>query len=139
MNLPAALAEAIDAFRPRVEQYRDGRTARGMCWSAAEQFAAFLNERRAAAARPYGGWAKDLLGHTLPTEWWQDSSHVVCVVRVDGRQFIVDWTAAQYGREEFPLVDEVDELPKENPWLLTPEEAKRELAKAAAALDETGS
>lgn len=124
--IPTALQSAIDEFAPTVEFYRDGRTACGACWEAAERFAAFLYERGVEAA-PWGLWRDDVFDYTFPTTWHQDSSHVVCAVWVDGRTFVVDWTAAQYGRDEFPFVREFDVMPRRDPWLLTVEEAKAAL------------
>lgn len=120
--IPPALKEAIDEYAPRVERYRDGFTARGRCWYASDEFAKFLYAR-GIDAKSWGAWRYQLgMEEERPTEWWQDSGHVVCAVWMEDRTFTVDWTAAQYGYE-FPLVREVAELPTENPWLLSEEEA----------------
>lgn len=122
--IPLALQEAIDEFRPRVEGYRDGLSARGRCWYASEEFAKFLYARGIDAVE-WGAWRYQLgLEEERWTQWWQDSGHVICAVWMDDRIFTVDWTAAQYGYGEFPLIREVAELPRQNPWLLTEDEAQ---------------
>jgi hypothetical protein len=122
------LYQLIDLYRPQVEHYRDWRAARTACNQASCDFATFLTEHGLRAQ----SWPSraDWLGYEerLATPWHQDDSHVVCAVWLDDRIFTVDWTAAQYGRPEFPLVHEFARLPQPNPWLLTIEQATAQMA-----------
>ncbi len=80
-------------------------------------------------ARTWPAWADELgFAERRPTPWLQDDSHCVTAVWVEEKIFTVDWTAAQYGHADFPLVRQVQTLPKKDPWLLSPQEVEEAMA-----------
>jgi len=128
-QLPARLRDLIDgwATRPDIQQLRDPHAARARCNDASRRFA----QQAAAAglhADAWPAWADQLGISRQQATLWPDDSHVVCAVWIDERIFTVDWTAAQYGIfDPFPLIFEVPELPKRDPWLLTEQEAEEQM------------
>ena len=133
---PATLTDLIERYAPQVNEMRDPMVARGRCYEVSREFAEYLTGH-GLDAEWWGVWADDVgFAERVPAPWLQDDSHVVCLVRVDGRIFTVDWTASQYGRDEFPLVREIDEPPKRDPWLLSPAEAEELMRQMRAAVAE---
>jgi len=128
-QLPGRLRDLIGgwAARPDIKALRDPRTARARCNDASRQF----SEQAATAglrADTWPAWADQLGISRQEAELWPDDSHVVCVVWIGERIFTVDWTAAQYGiTDPFPLIYEVRELPRRDPWLLTEQEAVEQM------------
>ena len=126
-RLPAALRALISewAARPQVQQLRLPAQARGACVQASDQFVA---RAQAAGLRAdvWPAWADQLGISRENATCWPDDSHAVCAIWLEERIFTVDWTAAQYGiTSPFPLIFEVQRLPKRDPWLLTEQEAEQ--------------
>lgn len=99
---------------PPVSEFAPGprSLAMGACGSLTDAFNEFLAERGVTEARAYS------MGDDDPSITWEDAGyqaefdramseaegHTVSVVRAAGREYMIDWTAGQFGCTEFPLV-----------------------------------
>jgi hypothetical protein len=107
---PAALQALIASFaagRPRIgcnrralSSLREAQVASGLCVSVARAFASHCANAN-VTARATGWLSTRSLG--LGTDG--ERNHSVCLVSLDGRSWwTVDWSAAQYGSNEFPRI-----------------------------------
>lgn len=123
-----ALDEAIDQFacstfrwRHRdssiyserdVADLRRPEVARAQCGDVADQFSCFLGQQGIDTARSS---IEDELWLT-PEHWGYEDrpnpgipAHAVTLVDAEGHLYAIDWTAAQYGYTQFPLVQRLGE------------------------------
>lgn len=102
----------------KVEMLRDPQWAAGACNHEAQAFAEFLRSRGVEAeCLSEEGWlaaSPDDFGYTDRTIPGFDQ-HDVTYVDLDGQTYMVDWTAAQYGYQEFPMVQR-QAVPGEDKW-----------------------
>lgn len=84
-------------------------TSDGMCHVWAYRFAEFLNEHGYEAES-----SEDNQGFTSPEEFGYDDRsiagsprHCVTTVQMSSGKYMIDWTASQYGYNEFPMVQKV--------------------------------
>jgi hypothetical protein len=96
-----------------VDRWRNRDDALGNCNDASLHFAQFLNMRGINAYGTETTRAEENFGEGITTPEWVgyhdrpekgDSGHEVVIVEKDGKTYSVDWTAAQYGYKEFPMV-----------------------------------
>lgn len=111
-----SLEEAIRDFRERtiqgprqVEDLRDPEVAEGNCLVLSAQFSNFLRTRGLSANVGLPGY--DCFGEMHPDVWgYQDreiqgcESHAATTCEIDGKTYMIDWTASQYGYQQFPMI-----------------------------------
>lgn len=95
--------------RRPVEDFRAAAVADENCSVVATQFTDFLRERGLRAHTGLPG--HDLCGEMHPDAWgYRDrpvsgwGSHAATTCEISGETYMVDWTAAQYGYSEFPMI-----------------------------------
>ena len=102
-----ALAASFTAARPRIgrnrralSSLREARVASGLCVSVSRAFA-----RHCASSNVTAGASGWLSPRSLGLGTDSDRNHSVCLVSFDRRSWwTVDWSAAQYGSNEFPRI-----------------------------------
>lgn len=90
-----------------LELFRDPDRAELMCDLLSEKFAAFLEQHGIEAWATEDGTPENWGYHDRSIEGF--SRHMVTAVDHNGHGYTIDWTAAQYGYTEFPLVQRLRE------------------------------
>lgn len=104
-----------EAEQLSVRELQDPARAEGMCCALMRRFVAFCNERGIPA------WEDEEYDQEHGTQLWSPTNwgygdrpskgrydtHSAAMVRGDKGDYMVDWTAAQYGYQEFPMVQKI--------------------------------
>lgn len=100
---PDALVVPQTPLPARLLALRDPDNAESNCEAVARNFVAFLRSR-GLAATVVDGNAADLYPELDDMSLRRGAAHTWAEVETADDVFAVDWTAAQYGRTEFPAV-----------------------------------
>jgi hypothetical protein len=95
----------IEAYLPEAREngFDTADGAAGMCWVANKKFWKRIVEHTLIHAE-LDGKPAERLGYADRTISGQFDDHIVTVVHDGAARFLVDFTAAQYGYTEFPMV-----------------------------------
>ena len=103
---PDALVVPQTPLPARVTALRDPVNAEANCVAVAHHFVAFLRSRGVAATAVDGN-AAALYPELDVMSLRRGGAHTWAEVETDGEVFAVDWTAAQYGLDEFPAIRKI--------------------------------
>jgi uncharacterized protein (DUF1810 family) len=94
----------------KVEELQDPQWAAGACVHETQRFVAFLQKNGVDAfiddTRPYRPDEFGYQDRPLPGKFNQ---HIVAFVKMPSGTYMIDWTAAQYGYQEFPMVQRLND------------------------------
>lgn len=117
----AQLDGLIEGFRFKADEceWHDGDVAPGQCYDAAYGFEEHCRVAGIPAEAVYweystfGGstldWADEENGET-GNEVNEDNEHMVTRAQLNGQEWLIDWTAIQYGFSDFPHVQRLSQL-----------------------------
>lgn len=100
---PDALVVPQTPFPARLRTLRDPSDAVANCGTVSRHFVAFLRAQQLIATT-VDGKAHELYPELERSALRRGGAHTWVEVETDSATFAVDWTAAQYGRSEFPAV-----------------------------------
>jgi len=106
-------SEYYDETKPHDQPVRglaDFDTAYGICSVVEEEFARFLVDQGITTIRSIEFDSTDerqYWGYEEAGDW--EGYHCVTAVEHNGQIYLIDWTAAQFGYDEFPMVQRLDE------------------------------
>jgi hypothetical protein len=104
-SAPPVLNELIEAYGPTARKYEldKAESAAGECWVAAAGFAQLA--KRLGVKSEWVEFSIDSSPHYAGrSEMDGFEVHAVSVIDICGERVMVDWTASQYGIDEFPMV-----------------------------------
>lgn len=126
------LDSLLDQFEenPEIQRLRERAYAHGRCDDISHQLVDFLHDRdldqpwhEAYVSGDEWENGEMLLERICPEDFGYDdrpiegcNSHILVMVDIHNERFSVDYTAAQYGYSEFPLIQRLLEVDGEDCW-----------------------